>query len=371
MLFIAILVFIFTLSLLVIVHELGHFLVARRNGVKVLEFGFGYPPRFLGFYKSSKTKKWRSFWGKNNEKRDDIDGTIYTINYIPFGGFVKMLGEEEDSDSKLSFSQKSPWVRAKIIVAGVLFNFILAWLLLIMWLLLAPKTMPNQIIVMSVNENSPAALAGIKNNDFIEKANGEKLENIVALQNFTKSHQGQEITLTINHFGKNIDKKITLPTDTDAPLGVALAENGGNVAPDVIWWQTPYYAFMEIIGVIWLSISFIWGFVVSLFGGAKIATDSVSGPIGIFAFLYQIINFGPIFIIRFIAMLSIAIGFFNLIPFPALDGGHLFFITLEGIKGKKIIKSEWENAIHWFGFILLMILFVVITYNDINKWIIK
>jgi len=370
-LFLTIVVFILTLSILVITHEFGHYITAKRNGIRVEEFGVGYPPRIIGFYKSKITKKWRSFWGRNDKHRDDIDGTIYSINYIIFGGFVRMLGEEVDSDSKQSFSQKSPWIRAKVIIAGVLFNFILAWILLTLWFWVVPRNLPNNIVVVSVAEHSAAAKANISANDFLLKINGQKLSSVELLQKLTKENQGKTITLTVNHFGKEIDKSIILPQNTDAPLGISLAESGTQEIPQFPWWKAPYYAFLEIIGVIWMSLSFIIGIFTSLFAGHKPAVEMVSGPVGVFGFLYQIINFGPAFIMRFIAIISIAVGFFNLLPFPGLDGGHLVFIIGEAIRGKKIVKAEWENALHWFGFIALLILFVLITYNDINKWIIK
>lgn len=372
MLFLAIIIFVFILSLLVLVHELGHFLVARRNGVKVEEFGFGYPPRICGWYRSKKTGKLRFFKEKNFKKRGDVLDTVYSLNWIPFGGFVRMLGEERDSKSKESYSQKSPWIRAKIIAAGVIFNFLLAWALLTIWFWVIPKDMSNQIVVVSVNENSIARKVGIKPNDFILEINNQKIDTIEDLQKVSKDNRGKEVSITVNHFGREETKSAVLPSDTDAPLGVGLAETGSSEdLPSTPWWQAPYWAFMEIVGVIWLSINFIVGLIMTLFGQAHVSTDAVSGPVGVFALLYQVISFGPAFILRFIAMISIAVGFFNLLPFPALDGGHLLFIAGEAIRGKKIIKSEWENTLHWFGFIILLILFAVVTYNDISKWFIK
>jgi len=371
MLFLAIVVFIFILSLLVIVHELGHFILAKRNGVGVEEFGLGYPPRICGWYRSKETGKLRFVKGKDVKKRKDISGTIYSLNWIPFGGFVKMLGEEQESKSKKSFSQKSPWVRAKIIVAGVIANFLLAWVLLTVWFWVIPKNMPNQIIVVSVNSNSAAEEMGIKPNDFILKVNNQEVKTIEDLQAISKDNRGKEVSIIINHFGREEEKRAHLPEGSDAPLGVALAETGSDQMPNYPWWQAPYWAFMEIVAVIWLSLSFLIGLIMTLFGKAQVSADMVSGPIGVFGLLYQVISFGPAFVLRFTAMISIAIGFFNLLPFPALDGGHLLFIVGEAIRGKKLIKAEWENALHWFGFIILLILFAVVTYNDISKWLIK
>lgn len=371
MLIIAIIVFIFTLSLIVLVHEYGHFLFAIRNGVKVEEFGIGYPPRATGWYKSSKTGKWRFFKNKNNLKREDVSGTIYSINWVPFGGFCKMKGEEEDIKAGDSFSSKSPWSRAKIIVGGVLFNFLLAWVLLTGWYWFAPKEVPNEVVVVSVADGSAASEAGIKNNDFIKSIDGVEVGNIEDLQKLTKERQGKDIKMVVNHFGKEEVREVTLPENTDAPLGVSLVETGADEMPDLVWWKAPWYALEEIVLVIWMSLSFLWGLLMTLIGRAQVSTEGVSGPIGVFSFLYQIIHLGPAYILRFIALISVAVGFFNILPFPALDGGHLVFIAAEAIRGKKIMRQEYENIFHWIGFAILIILFVIITYKDIAKLIIK
>lgn len=370
MFYIALIVFILILSLIVIVHELGHFLVAKRNDVEVDEFGFGYPPRICGFYKSKKTGKWRFFWGKNDVYRDDINDTIYSLNLIFFGGFVKMLGEEKESSSKRSFSQKSPWVRAKIIVAGVMCNFLLAWILLTLFYFFMPKNINNEIIVVDVNNNSIAYEIGIKQNDFILKVNNDDIIDIAQLQNKIKENKGKEFQITIGRYGKEEIKTIKLPEDNSI-LGISMIETKQGDAELDHWYKAPYYAFLDILNTIWASLQFIGQLIASFFGAPKVSTDSVSGPVGVFSLLYQIIYLGFSYVLRFAAMISVAVGFFNILPFPALDGGHLLFILAEKIRGKKIIKTEFENAFHWLGFAALLILFVVITYNDISKLLIK
>jgi regulator of sigma E protease len=362
-------IFVLILSLIVMVHEAGHYFVAKRNGVKVQEFGFGYPPRFCAWYKTREGKI-RFVKGKDVNKRKDIVDTIFSLNFIPFGGFVKMLGEESQDKSKNSFSQKSPWVRAKIIVAGVVANFLLAWLLLTIWFWIIPKDIASQVVVVSVNQDSLAQEIGIKANDTIRQINDRSIETVSDLKEAIVLYRGNEVSMTISRFGKDEQKKVFFPEDTESPLGVSLAETGSSDNfPDVLWWQAPYWALMEIFGVVWLSLNFILGLIASIFRESDVSADMVAGPVGVFGLLYQIIGYGPAFVLRFIAMISIAVGFFNLLPIPALDGGHLLFIVGEAIRGKKIIKSQWENSIHWFGFILLLILFVVITYNDISKLI--
>lgn len=371
MFYLALLIFILILSLIVLVHELGHFLVAKRNKVKVEEFGFGYPPRICGFYKSSKTGKWRFFWGKNDSYRDDINDTIYSLNWIIFGGFVRMLGEEKESVSKESFCQQTPWVRAKIIVAGVVCNFLLAWILLTIFYFIMPQNINNEIIVVGVNKNSIAQELDIRQNDFILKINNKDIENIEQLQKEIKDSKGKDIQITFKRYGNEIIKETYLPEGENSILGISMIETKQGEEKLDHWYKAPYYALFDIINAIWASLQFIVSLVASLFGAPKVSTDSVSGPVGVFSLLYQIIYLGFSYVLRFAAMISVAVGFFNILPFPALDGGHLIFIIAEKIRGKKIIKAQFENVFHWLGFIALLILFVIITYNDISKLLVK
>lgn len=348
MFIVALVIFILILSFLVLVHEFGHFIVAKRNRIHVEEFGIGFPPRL---------------WSKKK------GGTIYSVNTIPLGGFVKLLGEEEDVNQQNSFSKRSPKVRAKVILAGVIFNFVLAWLLLTIWFWVVPAHLANNVVIVQVEKNSPAALADIKPNDFIIKIDNIKINLAEDLGKFTSEHKGKEVTVTIKRFSREINKRIVL-ANADAALGVASTNTGGDMEK-IKWYMAPLEALKEMAAIIVVSTVFIWKLIISLFGvGDAGIRDNVSGPVGIFAFLYQILSFGWLYILRFMALISLSLGFFNLLPLPALDGGRLLFIILEGIRGKKVIKSEFENALHWFGFILLLALMAIITYNDIMKWII-
>lgn len=367
MLFLTVILFILILSVLVIVHELGHFIFAKRNGIYVEEFGWGLPPRLIGFYKSSKTGKRRSFLFNANERRKDIDSTIYSISAIPFGGFCKMLGEDETVASTKSFSQKTPWARFKVVVAGVVFNLILSWLLLCVWYWIIPNHIGNEIIIAGVNANSPAQIAGIKQNDFIQKINGEKLKTAEDLTNFTQTHKGEEAIFTIKRYNRESDYKVKLGND-DYPLGVSMTDTGGDIYKPK-WYLTPAVVLEEMWSIIAANAVFLYKLVVSIFTGVKHTTEAVSGPVGIFTFLYQIINSGSFYVIRFMAILSLALGFFNILPFPALDGGRLIFIGAEMIFKKKIIRSQLENVMHSIGFAILLLLIAVVTYNDISRLI--
>lgn len=349
MFILTLIIFLLILSFLVLVHEFGHFIVAKRNHIHVEEFGMGFPPKI---------------WSKK------IHSTIYSINAIPLGGFVKLLGEDEDVNHKNSFSRRSPWVRAKVIIAGVLMNFLLAWILLTIWFWAVPAHLDNKVAVIEVQKNSPAAEAQIKPNDFITKIGDVDVKTSDNLDQFTKIHQGETLPITIQRFNKDITSNITLAKGTEDSLGIAMTDTGGDIAKGP-WYMAPIEALQEMAGVVWLSLLFVWKLVLSIFGlAAPISKEAVSGPVGIFAFLYQIITFGWVYVLRFAALISLALGFFNILPFPALDGGRLLFIIGEGFRGKKLVKAEFENAVHWFGFIILLALMAIITYNDIVKWII-
>lgn len=346
---ITLIIFLLILSFLVLVHEFGHFIVAKRNRIHVEEFGLGFPPKI---------------WSKK------IHSTIYSINAIPLGGFVKLLGEEEDVNHKNSFSRRSPWVRAKVIVAGVLMNFLLAWTLLTIWFWAVPAHLENKVAVVEIQTNSIAAKAQIKPNDFITKIGDVNIKTSDDLDQFTKNHQGETVSIVVERFNKDITKEITLAKGTEDSLGIAMTDTGGDIAK-VPWYMAPIEALKEMVGVVWLSLLFIWKLILSIFGlAAPISKEAVSGPVGIFAFLYQIITFGWAYVLRFAALISLALGFFNILPLPALDGGRLLFIIGEGIRGRKLVKAEFENAIHWVGFLVLLALMVLITYNDIVRWII-
>lgn len=365
MLILAIIIFVLILSTIVLVHEAGHFLAARRNGVKVEEFGVGYPPRAIGWYKDE-NGKWKKILGNKNIKTKNI---IWSINWIPFGGFVKMLGEEESVSNKDSYSVKSPWQRAQIIVAGVVFNFLFAWVALTIWFWVMPENVPNEVVVSSVEESSAAADAGIMANDYVLRLDGIDINSIKELKEISKDRLGKETVIVVKRFGKEIEKTLSLPESSETPIGVGLVETGLESMEKVVWWKAPYYSLLEIGSIVWMSFKFIWFLILSVFGASEVSTSGVSGPVGVFGFLYQIIGFGASYVLRFAAILSIAVGFFNILPIPALDGGHLFFIVGEAIFGRKMIKEKWQNALHLIGFSLLMIMFVVVTYNDIVKLI--
>lgn len=350
MLLITILISVLVLSLVVIVHELGHFFACKLTATKVEEFGLGFPPRAVKLFKKGET--------------------LYSLNWIPFGGFNKILGEEQKNKDPRAFCNKNVWQRMFISVAGILANIIFAWFILTIWFwFLSSVTLPNNVAVVEVMAGSAAQEVGLKSGDLIIQAEEQVFQKIEDLTSFTQQHKGEEVNFVIKRNGKEFDQKIKLSDNTEAPLGVSLAETGGEF-PKIVWWQVPLEALKEMGSIIVLTVVYVGKLIASLFGGEKVPFQ-LAGPVGIVAFSSQVISLGWIYILRLMAVLSLALALTNLLPIPAADGGHLVFRGLEVVWGKRVVKHEAEATIHYLGFILLLILLVLITYNDVVKFIVK
>lgn len=347
MLVLTIIISILILSLVLLAHEFGHFLACKILKVKVEEFGFGFPPRALKLFKKGET--------------------LFTLNWIPFGGFNKILGEEGGSQDNRAYNQQKVWSRIFIASGGILANFVLAWIVLTAWFLILPYIhISKQVVIVQTIANSAAERAGIKSNDVILSLNDQKIEEVEEVSKFTQSHRGTEITLKVKHQGEEETKKVML-SDGSSPLGVSLAEVGGE-SYKIPWYKAPTEAFLEMMQIIWITIVFLAKAVASLFGGQKTPFE-LTGPIGLVAYLNQAISIGWFFLFRLAAIISLGLGFFNLLPIPAADGGKLSFLSLELLFGKKVLKEETENTVHAIGFIILIILSIVIAYFDIIRLI--
>lgn len=342
----AILAGIIILSIILLVHEFGHFFAAKITGVKVEEFGLGFPPKAVKLFS----------WGE----------TLFTLNWIPFGGFNKILGEDEKSKDPRAFCNKSAGVRFFIASGGILANLIFAWILLTVWFWILPYIqIPNYVAIIQVDPGSPAQVADLKPNDLIVQIDNTKLQTPELVSEYTQNHKGQEINLEIKRQGKIIDKKIVLG-NSEHPLGVAMSETG-NEKVAIKWYQAPYLALKEMWAVTYLTFYYVGQFFVGLFHKTKTAGFELSGPVGIVASISQIAYLSWLLLIRVAALISLGLGLFNILPIPAVDGGRLFFIGMEKIFGKKVIRSEHENAIHAVGFIILIILSLLIVYLDVRR----
>jgi regulator of sigma E protease len=375
-----VLIFIIVLSVLVFVHELGHFWTARKLGVKAEEFGFGFPPRAFGFYKS-KAGKWRFLRGKKDPnsltEEDRPVGTVYSINWLPLGGFVKIKGENgEGKQESDSFAVKAIWKRALILSAGVIMNIVLAIVLLSAGYMMGlPQSLDNlkpsakisepQVFVMEVLADSPAAEAGLKAGDIITFVNEEKIVSNEELQNIVAKQVGQETNFNINRDGENMQIAITpeLLEEADRPaIGVSIYASGLVRYP---FFTAIIEGFKLTFWLFWMIILAFYGLIRDLLMGVSVS-GQVAGPVGIATLTGQVATMGFTYLLQFTALLSLNLALINILPFPALDGGRLLFLLIEKFIGKPVRQSV-EAWIHTIGFWLLILLIVVVTYKDIAR----
>lgn len=332
----AILISLLVLSILVFVHELGHFLAAKRAGIKVEEFGLGYPPRLLGV-----------------NRRE----TTYSINLIPFGGFVK-IDEEELAD----YPKRT---RVMVISSGILMNLALAIISfsLIFGILGIPRKQ-GFVEIKEVAPGSPAEAAGIQAESLLR--NFTTNQEFVA---FIGEHLGQEIELELERAGERLVVKVTPrkePAPDQGPLGVVISDSQ-TIQP--AWWQRPFLAawfgLKETFS--WL-LMIIFGvgqmFYRLLFRGA--IPQDVAGPIGIVQVTADVARHGWLALLQFLGLLSINLAVLNFLPLPALDGGRLVFILVEALTGKKP-QPKFERIIHTIGMAILLLLMTAVTIQDIKR----
>lgn len=368
-------VFILVLSLLVFVHEFGHFWTAKKCGLKPEEFGFGFPPRAIGVYKN-KEDKWSVVKGKKDPT--DASDTIYSLNWIPIGGFVK-LGEDDDpGDDPNHFNNKPIYQRALILAAGVTMNILLAVVLFSFGFMVGlpqrvdTEMAKNAIVsnqhvqIMEVMPDSPAAKAGLMMGDSIIDVNGISIDTIEELQNFSDKYVGKEVTYTIRREKKVFEKTIIpklLPETERGGIGVSI------VATAIVRYSVPLAIWHGLESTVYLTGRIFVGFYDlfrDLFTGQGISAE-VGGPIRIAEITGQVARMGFSYLINFTAILSINLAIINILPIPALDGGRILFLVLEKIKGRPV-KKELEGTLHYIGFILLMLMVAVVTYKDILRW---
>lgn len=366
-----IIIFIAVLSLLVFVHELGHFVVAKRSGMKIHEFGFGFPPRVVGIQKVE--GKWRVVWGKKNL---DADTTVYSINAIPLGGFVRIMGEDNDeAQDPRSFTQKGFFPRFFTLAAGVIMNVITAWLLISIGFMAGlpvavndPSDVPSnaefqnqQVLITQVREDSPAAQAGLAEGDVIIRVDEQEIADVKVLQTHIAEQQGQEIDFTVRRINEEQTITVTTSADSDPAqgiVGIGLAYYGklqfGPVASLIQGAETTY----NQVGAIFTGL--YQAFTTS--EGIK----SLGGPVKIAQLTGQVADLGLIPLIQFAAFLSLNLAILNSLPFPALDGGRILFLIIEKLRGKPNNQAveQYANAI---GFLALLLLMAVITVRDVSQ----
>ncbi|TXG76253.1 RIP metalloprotease [Patescibacteria group bacterium] len=382
---------------LVVAHELGHFIVARRNGVEAAEFGIGFPP---------------TFW-KRRIKSDKGDYDL-TMNALPLGGFVKLKGEHDADTHKGSFGAASLWAKSKIMLAGVAVNYILA---LIILTIVAVTGMPrliteaqfgeeqftvasdtkvarNDVLVGYVESDSPASRAGLQPGDQLLSmhsvgADPVKVEHSSSLPDLTKQHQGQEVEITYRRDGTDQSSTTTLRSAEEVAESIKQGDQKGylgilttDFAIQKSTWSAPITAVGLSGQMTKLTLKGIWSALRGLGSlaagmvtrnetaqnhGHQAATEQVSGPVGIFMILKQGTQRGFGFILFITGIISLTLAIMNVLPIPALDGGRFYMVLISRGVFKKPLSQKMEERIVGGAFLALMVLFVLITIVDLKR----
>lgn len=385
---ITVLVFLLILSLLVLIHEAGHFFAAKKFGIKVEEFGFGFPPRLFG-------KK--------------IGETLYSINWLPIGGFVKLYGEDPpatqaklakalragEADINRTFFAKSAGPRATVIVAGVVMNAILAAIIFYIFLGMSGfktelpllsnykffgvnQTNIQEVVISSVSKNSPAEKQGLKALTKVVMVNGEKIRDSKDFINIVSLNKGREIEIVWSNLQTNEIHKTKVtprisPPKNEGALGVGLF----SLSTAVLNYETPvqkiFSGIVHPVNLMSYNLNIMGNLIKVSFEKktTKPLTQGISGPVGIASLTGSILEIQNLkekvlSLLNLAGILSISLAFFNILPIPALDGGRLFFILIEAFTGKKV-NQKIENLSHTIGMAVLLFLMALITFKDVQK----
>ena len=394
--FLGVLIGIFCLMFLITAHEFGHFIMARRNGIRVLEFGICFPPRAIA-WKKGKDGKWhklpKSEWDKPQ------DSLVFSLNWLPIGGFCQMDGETDTDTRKGTFGAASFKSKTKVLLAGVAANWIIA---IIIFTILAwtgmPQFIDNQFkidpdtkinygttVITDVQEESPASKAGIKKGDKILKVNGEVLDTAAQVAEYNKNHAGENIIYTIEHEDANCTEDIAVtlnPADSEYLLGVSM---GSTQTLAYSTWSAPIVGVgttVQLTAETYRGLGeMLWNLVsgaakqISFDGATREdgrkdiakAGDSVSGPVGIVGVLFPAFAKAGLTNLAFLlALISVSLACMNILPIPALDGGRWFMMAICRLRGKKLDK-ETEERVVAKSLKILLILIAIITFLDILR----
>lgn len=390
--FIGVVVGLLVLMTLVTLHEFGHFMAARRNGVKVLEFGICFPPRALAWVKDPKTKKWHRLPKKDWKKPQD--GLIFSLNWLPIGGFCQMDGESDADTRKGTFGAASFWAKTKILFAGVAMNWLVA---IVIFTILAwtgmPEFLDNQftveadarteatpVQVNNVAENSPAERAGFNTGDYITAIDGQEVWRASEINEYNRAHAGETVKYTLNG---NKETTVALnSSDAEYLLGITMVSTQ---TLTYATWSAPVVGvgltaqltgetFKGVGTMLWNLVS---GVARQFSGNAEVREsgqeaisevgDSVAGPVGIVGQLFPAFTAaGPRSLAFLAALISVSLACMNVIPIPALDGGRWLLIAIYKLRKKKLTKETEEKIVARAMMALLALIFLV-TILDIIK----
>ncbi|MBX2866930.1 site-2 protease family protein [Candidatus Kaiserbacteria bacterium] len=351
-----ILLFILVLLVVVLVHEWGHFITAKKVGMRVDEFGFGFPPKLFGMRKGE---------------------TEYTFNLLPIGGFVKIFGEDSEAaeGDPRAFTSRPRWAQALVLVAGVVMNVVLAWVLFSIVLMMGNQTVADvqtetsRLVITEVLEGSPAAEAGIAHGvEVLAVSSGDEEATLTpeGFRAFTETH-GEALTVTYVVNGEVETVDITaadglISGEDRQAIGVGLALIDTVRLPiHLALYEGGKMTFVAL-GNITVGIATLIVEAVQL----EADLTNVAGPIGIVGLVGEVSSFGLAPLLMFVAFISLNLAVINLIPVPALDGGRLLFVAIEAVK-QKPIPPQWVGILNTAGFALLIILMIAVTYNDILR----
>ncbi len=344
LLIISLISFLVVIAVLVLAHEFGHFITAKASGIKVEEFGIGFPPRLLSFRKGE---------------------TIYSLNAVPLGGFTKLLGEEDPSAPR-SLASKSAGTRLLVLGAGSFMNLILPLLLFSIAYMVPHNVVMGRVTVEDVAMDSPAAMAGIQIGDTILKLDDHPINSTADLQRYIQLNLGKEVTLQIRHRdGAEEDVHIIprwKPPAGQGAMGVLTKIQDAQVITESypFWRAIPAGA----VSCVETFVLFKNSIISMVIGTAPV---QVAGPVGIAQFAGEAAAAGFSPLLEFAAFLSINLAIMNILPLPALDGGRMAFVILEKIRGGKRISPKTEGLVHFIGFMMFLMFVVLVTYQDVLR----
>ncbi len=335
--------FLGVLIVLVLVHELGHFVVAKRAGIKVQEFGFGYPPRLIGV---------------------KFGETTYSINLLPLGGFVRMLGENGAPGDPGSFASKSKRVRAAVLAAGSAMNLLLIPVLFSIGLMIGepvPCTDCNTVEIYGVQAGTPAEAAGLQSGDVFVSLNGRPIQSTEDVRDAIRAAGDQPVGVVVQRDGQPVTVQVTPRAggaEGQPTIGIQLG-------PEVVTVRYPIWEAIpkgiqrtgELVRVFFTGLGQML---------SREAPADLAGPVGIAQMTGQAAQAGWVYLLQFTAFLSLNLAVFNMFPIPGLDGARLAFVIVEGLRGRRV-NPQTEGVIHFIGLMLLLTLMAYVSVNDVRR----